>query len=202
MVGNARPTSLLHEVMHPNARQLIELLPPPESPRYAVGDWSEVERHLGTALPQDFKDLTEAYGAVSFCQSFWLHTPFYFIGESAYVPLLSSPTPYRSLLMSRLPEIDAVVDGRANVPYPDFPQTNGLLPIGANDNGDILAWITSGLPEHWGVFYWHFPGIKTFAFPETSLSQFLLQLLSLDSPLFPDVFSPQFFDVDHRRVDV
>jgi hypothetical protein len=188
--------------MHKNVIELIRLVPPPPKPRYNRGDWNLVAAELGTDLPQDFKDFNEIYGAVGICDNLWFHAPFYFVGDEAYVPLLSEKESYRELLMSRLHEMSAVTGGRDNVPYPDFPEPGGLLPIGATDNGDLIAWITAGRPEEWGTFFWNFPGLTTWSFPGVNLTGFLISLFDGTSPLFPDAIAQEPFSAECRHVSV
>lgn len=187
--------------MHANVAKLIQVLSPPENPKYNRGNWDEVAHEIGTGFPTDFMDFTEAYGAVEICKSLWFHSPFYFVGDGAYQPFAGEREEYRHVLLSRLEEMDAVVGGRAQVPFPDYPKSGGLLPIGANDNGDIVCWITEGEPDEWGTFYWSFPGLSTFTFRELNITGFLLDVLSLNSPLFPSVFHRRNFEPDMRSVD-
>jgi hypothetical protein len=186
--------------MHRNVVELVRQLAPPPEPRYNRGDWGQVEAEVGTRLPADFKDFIETYGAVVICDMLWLITPFYYIGESAYVPLLGEKKTYRELLLSCLREMDAVVGGRDNVPWPDYPERGGLLPIGGTQDAGMLAWITDGEPDEWGTFFWAFAGIETFCFPDRNVTGFLLDLLSLNSPLFPSVFNLDDFSTENRRV--
>jgi hypothetical protein len=188
--------------MHPNVVLLIESLPPPQRPSYNRGDWRLVERELGTRLPSDFQDFTEVYGAVQICDMLWFHTPFFFVGQTSYTPLQGEKQGYREVLLSSLRQMDAVVGGRENVPFPDYPAPGGLLPVGATENADLIAWITKGPPDQWGTFVWKFPGLEAFTFPRLNITGLLLALLSLESPLFPTVFDPDQFSAENRRVAV
>ncbi len=116
--------------MHGNVTKLVELLPPPEKPRFNRGHWGQVEFELGTRLPSDFMDFTEVYGVVEICDNLWFHTPFFYVGEDSYSPLLRGKERCRDLILSRLRQMDAVVGGREHVPFPNYPKPGGLLPIG------------------------------------------------------------------------
>ncbi|GGV73751.1 hypothetical protein GCM10010277_87630 [Streptomyces longisporoflavus] len=59
--------------MHPAVARLTELIAPP-GPRRAR-DWAVVEQQLGSALPQDYKDLVEVYGGGLFDEEIWLLDP-------------------------------------------------------------------------------------------------------------------------------
>jgi hypothetical protein len=186
--------------MHRNVEQLVRLLVPPPEPKYNRGNWRQVEAEIGTRFPADFIDFTEAYGAVEICDILWFHTPFYYLGETAYIPLLGERMSYREILMARLNEMDAVVEGRKNVPWPNYPEPGGLLPIGCTEDAGLLAWITDGDPDEWGTFFWAFPGLETFSFPDQNVTGFLLDLLGLKSPLFPTVFNLEQFETESRHV--
>ncbi len=41
--------------------------------------------------------------------------------------------------------------GKSYCPYPLHFEPNGLLPLGATDNGDTVFWITRGHPDQWSV---------------------------------------------------
>lgn len=51
--------------MTPSLERLRQLVPPPQAPP-AVPDWAATEGRIGRALPQDFKELVEAYGGGDF----------------------------------------------------------------------------------------------------------------------------------------
>jgi hypothetical protein len=170
--------------------ELIELLPPPEGVRNTTGDWELVEKDLGIRLPDDFKAFTELYGSVKICDCLFIHTPFPW-DEGA-----------RAFQLSLCQQFDRVVAGRKNVPFSNFPALGGLLGFGGTDNGDIVSWITEGEPNDWGIFFWNFPGLETFTFRELNLSGFLVELLTLTSPLFPNTMPDNFFTPEERRIDV
>ncbi|MBH1933765.1 SMI1/KNR4 family protein [Streptomyces sp. AV19] len=46
--------------MHPAVRQLTALVPPPQPP--APRDWADIEKRLGSRLPDDYKELVDVYG--------------------------------------------------------------------------------------------------------------------------------------------
>jgi hypothetical protein len=60
--GESRISGKLWASMTPAIRKLTKILPPPSQPVEASGDWDEVERTLGTALPDDYKEFISLYG--------------------------------------------------------------------------------------------------------------------------------------------
>ncbi|MFJ2774935.1 SMI1/KNR4 family protein [Streptomyces sp. NPDC087300] len=59
--------------MHPAVERLTTLVPPPGPRR--PRDWAVAEQRLGTSLPQDYKELVEAYGGGVFDETVWLLDP-------------------------------------------------------------------------------------------------------------------------------
>jgi hypothetical protein len=174
--------------MQNKIEELKKLLPPPSIPRNNSGDWSDVERALGTKLPSDYKQFTELYGTVKICNYLVIHTAFPWSEESLEFRLTLNQ------------EYDAVVDGRENIPFADYPTQGGLLPFGGTDSGSIFSWITEGDPDDWGVFAWIFPGEPVYTLRSVNLSMFLVDLLSESSPLFPDNMPMNFFSPENRRL--
>ncbi|MFE6160164.1 SMI1/KNR4 family protein [Streptomyces sp. NPDC056486] len=58
----------------PSAVERLTVLVPPAGPRRSR-DWAAVEQRLGTALPQDYKELVECYGGGVFDETIWLLDP-------------------------------------------------------------------------------------------------------------------------------
>ncbi|MFF3603745.1 hypothetical protein [Streptomyces sp. NPDC002463] len=56
--------------MHPDVERLTHLVPPPAERRPRA--WPEVEGRLGSARPEDFKDLVDAYGGGVFDETIWI----------------------------------------------------------------------------------------------------------------------------------
>jgi hypothetical protein len=121
--------------------ELLRLVPPPEHP-VETGDaarWEEVERLLGTRLPQDYRDFATHYGSGLFVNflGLWVLNPF----APSYLEQLRY---YSDFLRTQrgLPE-------RYGVPYGVFPDQPGWLLWGGTTNGDDLCWVTEGEPEAW-----------------------------------------------------
>jgi hypothetical protein len=121
----------------------------------AAVDWAVIESDLGTALPPDFKLLSEHYRSLT-------------IGDSLAI---TSPRPGRERPWVRaiLEELEIVgewcEDTRLEPPTRPFPSPGGLLPWGATDWGDYVLWTTNGPPAEWtitvatrGGGWWHFAG--------------------------------------------
>ncbi len=124
--------------------RLREIVTPPAAPT-ETGDpdaWPEVERHMGTPLPADYKAFTNAYGSGAFDSFLYLFNPFA-RGQGG------------NLLVERDRVLAAYRQTRARFPdrlaLPPFPESGGVLPLGRTDNGDELYWVTEGDRDHWTV---------------------------------------------------
>ena len=146
---------------------------------------------MGTRLPRDFKEFTEVYGSVKMCNYLWVEAPF---------PVRDGYP--KDLLRIAAAEYDGVVGGRANIPFLEFPEPGGLLPAARTDSADVISWITEGDPDEWGIFLWSWPGLKAVTMKDMNLSAFLVDLVSMRSPLFPEFFPETFFSPEQRRLIV
>lgn len=124
--------------------RLEGLVAPPASPTAAEGDFSAVERDLGTPLPDDWKQLVRRYGYGTFGDFFHLWSPFF------------EPCTMVSQALGRL---DA--DRRLSAAVPQavrfalHPDPGGALPWANTDNGDVAYWLTRGSPDAWPVAVWN-----------------------------------------------
>ena len=121
---------------------LLKAVPLPTQPLSAFdGPWEPIEAELGVTMPQDYKDLMRLYGYGRFFEFLGINTP---VGENFNVRLASQ---------ARL-ICDDFQTMREEVPYPLWPESGGLLPLGGTDNADRLMWLTRGCPEEWSVVVW------------------------------------------------
>ena len=76
--------------------KLTRIVPPPETPSMATGDWNEVESMLGTQLPRDYKDFIHLYGSGDFNRAVWVYNALDFVellrGTSPVIPAAFGPT--------------------------------------------------------------------------------------------------------------
>jgi hypothetical protein len=56
--------------MHAAVEELHRLVPPPDQPIGAVGDWEACEQELQVQLPEDCKTFIESYGGGTLCSLF------------------------------------------------------------------------------------------------------------------------------------
>jgi hypothetical protein len=140
---------------------------------------------LGTRLPPDYKDYINAYGSAIIVWSHDLHilphNPF-------------SALPHRNLLRQLDPELAVlheVKSWRDHLPFPIYPEPEGLLPWGTSGDGDKLYWQMIGQPADWPVVVMetHWGPMEQFA---DSMTSFLTKLLSgtLQSQIWSDYEPP------------
>ena len=125
-------------------KPFASILTPPVNPvdTPTESDWRSVEGKLGFALPQDYKDFVDIYGAGSVDGFLWVLNPI-------------STNPSLNLFVQAKSRIDAQLrfsmDFGGKSPYPLHPEPNGLFPWAVTDNGDVLYWLCEGPPSAWSV---------------------------------------------------
>lgn len=124
--------------------KLKKLVPPPKSPvdNGHGQDWAKIEKHLGTKLPQDYKDFIAAYGSGTFAQFYRVLNPF----AKAAPMRLADQAKEQSSRMKQIHEEEPDF-----VPFDAFPKSPGLLVWGNDDNGNDYFWLTEGEPDAWPV---------------------------------------------------
>ncbi|MGX1755760.1 SMI1/KNR4 family protein [Streptomyces lydicus] len=127
---------------HSPLARIIGRVPPPAEAVNGRGDWADAEQALGTRLPDDYKELVEAYGRGDFWGALCLCTPF---GDDNPVRLEANLVEDFGPLRESWPE---------QYPYPFFPEPGGLLTWAMTGNAAQVCWLTEGPPESWPVVIW------------------------------------------------
>ncbi len=157
--------------------ELIAIVPPPQNPVEARGDWAAIQQRIGLNLPQDFKALIEVYGSGTFSDLL-----------SPINPLREGGTGFDSV------ERDFLESGREfrdilpdESPWPIHPEPGGMFPWGTTDNGDTLYWLTEGEPDSWPILVRESRGPCAVVYP-FGVAEFLYRWLSgsLICPIFPN----------------
>jgi hypothetical protein len=145
--------------------------------------WEEVERNLGTALPADFREFIDRYGAGRLADFVWIFSPF---AQEPNVNLLDQSSRQLAALRELTERFGELL------PYPLYPEEGGLLPFGGTDNGDVLFWRTHGAPDQWTVVVNSSRSAQCELY-ECSMSEFLFGLVSkrIRSSLLPVDFLDQ-----------
>lgn len=164
---------------------LIAILRPPLNPLEVpeVPEWIKIERQVGTELPADYKAFIERYGTGSIADFIWIDNPW---SKNKFLCLTER---LRSLSGPMLEELLRLFP--EELPFRVFPESNGLLPFGGTDNGEILAWETRGNNSDWNVLVMDTREPRYFRHPG-NLASFLEQLLTgrIRCPIFrKDVLS-------------
>jgi len=155
--------------MENDLQQLIDLVPPPVSPRHSSGDWRGIEDQLNLKLPIDFKLLTKVYGDGQFCDNFGLLNPF-------------AVRSMRSTIAGIISDWEYLRDF-SDEEYSSYPAAGGLIPCGGNINANYLFWLPRDQPEDWSLIVWDISECKYHHPQHRSLPAFLLDLMSHPSPL-------------------
>src|SRR3954453_18461908 len=114
-------------------------MPPPAQPREPDVSWLKVEENLGIALLDDFKEFIRFYGSGRISNFVCVLNP---SSKSVNINLLEASRDPSDTLR------DARDDGEL-IPYALYPDSGGLLPVAATDNGDIIYWLTRGDAADW-----------------------------------------------------
>jgi hypothetical protein len=124
--------------------ELKKQVPPPSKP-FEVGSlarWRKIESQLGLKLPRDYREFVFAYGSGLFAGFYRVYNPF---AASEYTGLLSSSK--RICDMNR----ESQPGNPERFPYKYYPEPEGLLPWGNDENGNDYFWLTKGPPTNWVV---------------------------------------------------
>ncbi|MET9842459.1 hypothetical protein ABZZ01_32475 [Streptomyces virginiae] len=120
--------------------ELVQLFGLPPARETSPDDWAEVENHLGSALPGDFKAFLDAYGTGAIC------------GELVvFHPLGSSPLLNR---MRKIHESFGLSWRRDSDRYPFrfHPASGGLISWGYDYSGDEhFFWPCDPNPDRWKI---------------------------------------------------
>jgi hypothetical protein len=119
--------------------ELIVVVPPPSAPVEAgpLERKVEVERALGTALPDELYDLGLRYGSGRFGGEIEVFNPF----SKKYLEKVKMVNDcYRGLKEA---------EGDDLIPYDIYPKIPGLFPWGTTTNGHSMFWLTEGIPNKW-----------------------------------------------------
>ena len=152
--------------------ELTKILPPPKKPaKLVASSFADVEVKWGVALPADYKAFLETYGPGKLASFLFLKDP----RDAAFDDFFR--------------DVVGAMREAGDVPGPLFPEPGGLLPIGTTDNGDTIAFRTTGAPDGWSVVIAEGRGPETSEYTGT-LTAFLVAVLrgQHECPVFPEDF--------------
>ena len=148
-------------------KDIMNLMKPPVSPAFAVGNWADAERECGIRFPADFKEFIGAYGAGTINEFFLVTSPF---------------APFEPFKLARQKDISLwnfrsyYNDGIVKHPYPLYPDADGLFPFTTNQSNGDVCWKTKGDPNDWNIVIWD---TDTLSFRELAVENFTLFLRNL-----------------------
>ncbi|MFE2869870.1 SMI1/KNR4 family protein [Embleya sp. NPDC059259] len=130
-------------------------------------DWLQVERRLGTALPDDYKELVGHFGLGEFDDYMGLLIP----GASNSLLDISEVSESLNRSLNEDPSLR-----ESFAPFEIFPILGGLLRWSSCGNGQKFYWRTGqGDPNAWSVVAWEFRGPEWREY-EMETSQFLYKM--------------------------
>lgn len=123
--------------------KLKSLVAPPQKPLGAGSPqgWKDVERKLGTALPDDYKAIIDTYGVGWFGNWVCIYSPFH--------ETFNLPGRHKNIYSAIKESVTS--DPESYPPYPFFPAKGGLLFVGRSDNAEPVCYVTEGEPNDWSI---------------------------------------------------
>lgn len=124
--------------------ELKKLVPPPNKP-FEVGTldgWKQVEEKLNLRLPKDYREFIFTYGSGLFAGFYRIYNPF---AKSEYTSLYKCV----NTICNQDQRSQRLFPDR--FPYPFYPEPNGLVPWGNDENGNDYFWLSEGPPTKWQV---------------------------------------------------
>ncbi|MFD4478255.1 SMI1/KNR4 family protein [Streptomyces sp. NPDC058471] len=168
--------------MHSAVERLTVLIAPP-GPRRSR-DWAAVEQQLGTALPQDYKELVEVYGGGLFDEEIWILDPE--CSDKDYNLLAEAKS--RAEILANLWETE---------PKPPQLQENDgaqVLPWAyIEGTGAMLYWLRrpGQKPEEWTTLFNEGRGPEWEHHPHSCADFLLLALTGEANTVYFDDFPPE-----------
>ncbi len=166
---------------------LIKIAPPPGVP-VAAGTpelWPVIEEGLGTALPADYKEFINLYGAGDFFGFLSLVSPFALDGSVPPDSLLYRWAEAGARNYAGMKEHFGGI-APEKFPFTAFPERNGLLAMGGYEYGGTIYWLTEGLPDTWGIVAYDEEFFEFRSYPIT-VTGFLVEWIN-------GTLKPEFFD--------
>ena len=121
--------------------RLATILLPPTEPTQ-LGDWTQAEQELGASFPNDYKAFVDTYGAGRIDDFLAIYTPFATRkGTNLFAQLVVEQQRFQYIQEA----------GNEDLPFEVWPATSGLIPVGRDDNGNVLFWKTGGSPDGWTI---------------------------------------------------
>jgi hypothetical protein len=154
-----------------SVKDITSLIQPPPKPTHVPKrpNWDTTERKLGLKLPTDYKGFIAKFGSGLFANFIRVFNPFH---KDPYISLLDTAKTicdmYRDFKES---------EGEKVLPFALYPEEQGLLPWGNDENGNYIFWLTKGNASKWPtvVAEGRGPLWQRFDFPMTT---FLAKILT------------------------
>ncbi|MFB6957220.1 SMI1/KNR4 family protein [Streptomyces sp. NPDC056309] len=156
--------------------ELQALLGAPAHRQPNPDDWDEVEQHIGSALPSDFKGFLNAYGSGVMSGELVVFHP------SGTSPLLERMRKTHQRFTERRDRALSRGDS-GHIPYPFHPEPGGLISWGYDYSGDEHFFLPCDPdPDRWKIVTMvHEEGCETFNGPFSSFAlMFVRRLLDVD----------------------
>jgi hypothetical protein len=159
--------------------RLEAILPAPQEPWCATGDWEAVELQFGTPLPEDYKQFISKYGTGLISYGLrvynYLENPGRAEKMLGHLRVLQERTQAELVNVAELLGRDST-EVQLSLPFPIYPEPGGLFPWGEADDWWTFYWLRTGSPAEWGTVA-TYKGIESYDYyPNMSAVTFLVNL--------------------------
>ncbi|MBL8796274.1 MAG: SMI1/KNR4 family protein [Planctomycetia bacterium] len=147
-------------------QEMLDIILPPAKP-LQVGTKRQleaIEKRIGIQFPEDYKDFIFRYGSGNVAGFFSVLNPF---SESWQHEIRTRCENLRSVKKKKETE----------VPFPIFPEKEGIFLWGADSNASEYYWLTQGKPDDWLTLKNHEAGPPWFQF-KLPMTTFLAKVLT------------------------
>jgi hypothetical protein len=124
--------------------RLSALIPPPDAPVRAYGDWKRFVGVNGFPPPEDYRMMIREYGAGSFGDWLYLIEPFHHTWT------------FKQMVETECEDLRRARQhgGNGAAAWPIWPELGGLLPWATTSTGDHICWKTQGRQDSWTTVVW------------------------------------------------
>lgn len=153
--------------------RLGELVPAPDYPVGANGDWKRFWSVNGFTPPEDYRMMIREYGVGTFGGWLTLIEPF----NERYTFRDKAEAECRAVYRN----------SQHQFPWPLWPDPGGFLPWATTVSGDHIGWLTRGMPTAWTTAFWGRGGRHAAEYPVGAVG-FIVGLLErvLGDPVLDD----------------
>jgi hypothetical protein len=131
---------------HYYLNKLFSLISPPEQTTYknTLPLFADIEKKYKLIFPDDYKEMITCYGSGTFANTLYIESPF---GNKSLFRAHFKRIEFYQTMLKGFPV------QHKHTRFPIFPEINGLIEIGGDDNADVLMWKIESDLEIWPLYF-------------------------------------------------